>query len=292
MLGPTGKRILLIVHILFNSVWTGGLSAILLLLLIKTETAPEQVIALDHAVFRIHDAIVMNIGFGVVVTGFLFSLFTRWGFFDFTWVIIKWIGLLFLFTLITAFLAPAVNGMAALSDLHGTAALHDPEYRFYHVRTFRVIVILIVTIAALVGLSVFKPWGPRRKPVNVKRARVLTAGIVTGLLVAGAGVSQYVQLEHFRMMEVHDPDLRNLDDGEYVGSADLGVTYTVSVSVRDHRLAGASLLDEDPGHYTRLAEGILSRIISEQNVNVRAVTGATTSSKGLMLAVEAACRNP
>lgn len=48
------------------------------------------------------------------------------------------------------------------------------------------------------------------------------------------------------------------------------------------------LIKNRDSFYARLAEGIKHKIIREQKINIDAVTGATTTSKILMKAVEAA----
>ncbi len=284
MLSTTSKRILLILHIALNAVWMGGIAAILFLV----PTRGDADTGLDRALFLINDLAVMNIGFGVILTGLLFSLFTKWGFFDFPWVILKWLGLIVIFVEITFYLAPAVNGMAALSDLHGPAALQHDEYNLYRGQTIRTATFLLVLQVVLVALSVFKPWGPRKKPFKTNRKLVLALGILFGVLALGGGFAQYMMLESFRSVEIADVNVTKVPDGVYVGEAELGVPYRVEVTVQEGRITRIRSLTPNPNHYAQLAEGIFARIISRQTPNVQAVTGATTSSKGVMRAVRKA----
>jgi uncharacterized protein with FMN-binding domain len=238
--------------------------------------------------FRIHDLVVMNIGLGVIATSFLFSLFTRWGFFDFSWVIVKWLGLMIVFLLITFFLAPAVNGMAALSDVQGVQALNNPDYCAYERQTTSVSLVLLVLLTVIIGVSVFKPWGPRKKPFTMSRKAVLASGISVGVLVIGGTVVQSMQLEGYRMTPVYGVDLALIEDGTYIGGVNFGIDYDVEVRVQNHAIESVNILSHHSDFYPRLAGGVIGRIVKAQSPNVAAITGATTSSKGLMKAVEQA----
>lgn len=291
MLGLTGKRVLLTVHIIVNSIWIGGVALILFLNEWKSSLqAGTGVEFIDEMIFRIHDGVVMNIGFVVIITSFLFSLFTKWGFFDFYWVSLKWLNLVTLFVVITFFLAPAVNGMAALSNIEGLSVAENPEYLEYKRMTTLLSVSLLFLLCLVVTLSVFKPWGPRKKPFQTRRKVVLSVGIVAGVFAVGAGASQFVMLEHFRSTEIEKIDLSHLHDGTYRGSADLGIRYDVSVTIKEHQITAVEVHGEAPNHYAHLARAVTKRMITNQSVQVRAITGATTSSKGLLKATANALR--
>jgi len=238
--------------------------------------------------FRIHDVVVMNIGLGVIATSLLFSLFTKWGFFDFYWVIVKWLGLLIVFLLITFLLAPVVNGMAALSDVQGVEALNNPTYLAYERQTTLFSSVLLALLTVIIGVSVFKPWGARKKPFNVRRKAVLALGISVGVLVIGGTVVQSMQLERYRMTPVYDVDLALIGDGTYTGGVNFGIDYDVEVRVKNHTIESVNILSHHTDFYPRLAGGVIGRIVKAQSPNVVAITGATTSSKGLMKAVEQA----
>jgi uncharacterized protein with FMN-binding domain len=287
MLGTTGKRILLSIHILLNSIWIGGLAAMLFLTLARERVERgQQLYGTNLTVFLIHDAVVMNVGVGVVVTALLFSLFTKWGFFDFYWVIGKWIGLLVMFGVITFLLAPAVNGMVALSDLEGIHALDNPSYLQYQSETTLHSSILLLLLLFLIGLSVFKPWGPRKKQFATSRKTVLASGIGLGVVVIGAIAFQFVQLQEYRNMRIADVNLEKIADGTYVGAADFGFDFKVEVSVENHRISHIRVLENYNSVYARLAEGVTKKVLATQTLNVRAVTGATTTSKCLLKAME------
>ena len=204
------------------------------------------------------------------------------------WVIVKWLGLVIVFLLITFFLAPVVNGMAALSDVQGVQALNNPTYLAYERQTSLFSSLLLALLTVIIGVSVFKPWGARKKPFNVSRKAVLALGISVGVLVIGGTVMQSIQLERYRKTPVHDVDLALIENGTYTGEVSFGIDYNVEVRVKNRTVESVHILSNQSGFYPRLAGGVIERIVKAQTPNVAAITGATTSSKGLMKAIEQA----
>ena len=99
---------------------------------------------------------------------------------------------------------------------------------------------------------------------------------------------QYSQLVHYRNLPIVEVNLSNIEDGEYIGKANYGFEYEVKVYVENHKIENIEIIKNRDSFYARLAEGITHKIIREQKVNIDAVTGATTTSKILMKAVETA----
>lgn len=228
----------------------------------------------------------MNAGFGVIVTGLLFSLFTKWGFFDFYWVTVKWVSLLLLFFVITFYLAPVINGMAAISDVERIEALANPAYQQYKNESTIFAVSLLMILGAVIVISVFKPWGQCKKPFNVGRRTVLITGSVLGLLVIASVFLQFMQLQRYRNIPVKNIDLATLADGVYTGEARYGFNYIVEVAIKNQQIDHIKIVENYHSTYARLAEGIVKKVIGAQSPNVDAVTGATTTSKCLMKAIE------
>ncbi len=147
MLNVTGRRVLLSIHLTLNSILIGGLVAILVLNFAKQGAHNgDQLYTINLAIFKIHDIVVMNVGMGVVVTGLLFSLFTKWGFFDFYWVTVKWLSLAILFFVIIFYLTPAVNSMAAMSDVERVQALSNPDYLHYEKQSAIIVALLLALL--------------------------------------------------------------------------------------------------------------------------------------------------
>lgn len=80
-------------------------------------------------------------------------------------------------------------------------------------------------------------------------------------------------------------DLTRVADGVYTGSfGDFLVFAKVQVTVKDHRLARLEIKEQRAGQGYEALE-IVDRILKAQSLNVDSITGATGSSKCVVLAV-------
>jgi len=187
-----------------------------------------------------------------------------------------------------SFASPAINGMAALSDVFRQECVSQPDYLKFEQGTIIYTSLQLSLLVIIIFLSVFKPWGARKTKLKVNRKIVIVSGIVIGILLAMSSVMQYSQLVHYRSLPITEINLSYIDDGKYVGKANYGFEYEVKVHVKNHKIENIEIIKNRDSFYARLAEGIKHKIIREQKVNIDAVTGATTTSKILMKAVETA----
>ena len=289
MLSLSGKKILLSIHLLLISIWIGTLIAILLLLLVKqTQFNIAYFPALDKTVFLLFDSIIMNVSIAVAITGLLFSMFTTWGFFRFHWITIKWISIVGLALIIMFLQGPAVNGMASLSDVFLQEVRNNPDYLKFEHRRIIYTLIQLCLLTFIVFISVLKPWGQRKARKVLNRKLVLSIGISLGIILAASSIMQYLQLVHYRNLPINEINLNQINDGYYTGTASFGFEYEVGVQIENHTIAEIDILKNRDSFYARQAEGIKYKLIREQKINIDAVTGATTTSKVLLKAVESA----
>ena len=88
-------------------------------------------------------------------------------------------------------------------------------------------------------------------------------------------------------MGINNVDIMRLEDGIYHGDYTYGKTnYQVDVQIMGHQITGVEIISGGTGEYAKSAEGVIAAIIDEQRINVDVVSGATTSSKAIMKAVE------
>lgn len=96
-------------------------------------------------------------------------------------------------------------------------------------------------------------------------------------------------LKEVRNTEIKDIDLSKVADGSYLGEFSYNNTACrVEVVVGNHRIESIDILENGSTNYAKKAEGVVEKVISEQKTNVDVVAGATTTSKALLKAVEAA----
>ena len=126
------------------------------------------------------------------------------------------------------------------------------------------------------------------------RNSVMPPGVVLMVLLAivSAGCADREEMLRVRNMTINDVDPVGIVDGSYPGEFTCGnFTYVVMTTVERGRIRSIDVLPNRRGRSARKAEAIIPRIIEAQTPNVEAVTGATTTSKALMKAVENSLRN-
>ena len=221
-----GRRVLIVIHVLLAAVVVGGLIALLAVLSLRHAATPA---AGDRAAFVLLEYLVVPASLGFVVTGAGFSLFSRWGFVRYPWVMIKWGGTAALGVALMAGLAPEVALIASLSD----AGLDPADGAAYEASIEAARLWgsgCLLCAISLVALSVFKPGRAR---VSVQGTVSRRVQLAVSLLAAGlvaAFVWQAVVLHQWRRMPVTALALTGLPDGRHEGSATLaGFDYRVGI---------------------------------------------------------------
>jgi hypothetical protein len=163
-IGLSGRRWLLMFHVLLASVWIGTAVSMNVIQFAKGDLPNgDELYAVNACLKLIDDFIIIPSALGILLTGLLISLLTNWGFFKFHWVAVKWIVAVSLVVFGTFWLGPWLNGMVAISDAERIASLQNPEY--LHNRQMLMIFgpIQVCVLAAVTFISVFKPWGKRAR---------------------------------------------------------------------------------------------------------------------------------
>lgn len=136
-------------------------------------------------------------------------------------------------------------------------------------------------------LSVRKPFGKR----ETKPFKYHNVVLAVSLLCVVAGSVVLIQsdprMKKLRNYPIEDIDVSQVADGTYEGTADFSdYTYHVSVTVENHEITEIKDLAPRDSIYVTYATGVFRKIIAQQTPNVDAITGATTTSKAFMVAVE------
>jgi len=124
-----------------------------------------------------------------------------------------------------------------------------------------------------------------KKPVKI----ILIIFSVLILLIIAATVyfsASAKKLEALRDISVEDVDLSMVPDGTYTGKHEVfPVLVTVDVTVSNHVITEIELVRHFNGQ-GQAAESITETVIQEQSLEVDVVSGATYSSKVILLAVK------
>lgn len=100
------------------------------------------------------------------------------------------------------------------------------------------------------------------------------------------------ELEKVRSMQIGSVDFSTLKDGNYRSDFRYGdFTYAVEVLVSNSQIKAINVLENRNSKYARIAEGVTENVLRQQRNNVDAVSGATTTSKTLLKAIENALRS-
>jgi len=283
------KKILKFFHIVFAASILGSLLAILIILMVKQNNymITENTFVVDLSILKILTWGVNYSFFALMLTSFLFGLFTEWGFIKQRWLIFKWIIVLSMFAVTWFGLGPAINGMTSISDSGLSNSTMRLEYLNFQHKAIVYILIELVSILLVFGVSVIKPWGIRNVKRQIKQKTVVM--ILVPLIAIGIGIATInaMNLNKIRNMPIKNIDLTKISDGIYKGDAHAGnYTYKVRVTVENHKIVNIEGVDNRKSPYVTYAKGVFTKIIKQQKVDVDVITGATTTSKVFMKAVE------
>lgn len=91
-----------------------------------------------------------------------------------------------------------------------------------------------------------------------------------------------------RKMVIDDVELSDVKDGSFRGDFTYGnFTYEVEVTVQEQEIKQIKVLqNRGESEYAKKAEGVVDKVLKTQSLKVDIVTGATTTSKALLKAIE------
>jgi hypothetical protein len=161
------KNWLLSGHVASGSLWFGVALAMVLMTIANLKTFNgDELHAVNAMVKLLDDFVIIPMAIASALTGTLLCWLTVWDFFKFYWVITKWITTTALIIFGTFWLGPWTNSMTTISDGERAKALTNPLFMF---DTHGVIVggsIQVVSLLAIIFISIIKPWGKRDSHKN------------------------------------------------------------------------------------------------------------------------------
>lgn len=121
---------------------------------------------------------------------------------------------------------------------------------------------------------------------NMTRKAIINI-LLLSILIACSGVKEFFHPEPDRIIPGEiNPGL--LADGTYTGEATCGpVLVKLDVELEDHAITGIRILKHRTGQ-GQTAESIIDTVIRAQSLRVDVISGATISSKTILLAIETA----
>lgn len=128
------------------------------------------------------------------------------------------------------------------------------------------------------------------KGIKKRNVLYIAAAVVIIVFVCLAfylkSVSDYKQAVND--ITIQNIDMKKITDGTYVGECNVNFLYAkVEVTVQDGIIRNIKIL-EHKNERGQAAEAVLDKIVTEQKIDVDAISGATNSSTVLKKAVEKA----
>ena len=127
--------------------------------------------------------------------------------------------------------------------------------------------------------------------VNTKRIiyAVTALAIVAGVFL---GARYYIKLQNYNKIingiSIKEVNLAKVSDGTYKGSFDaLMIEADTSVTVKNHKIVDIKLLHHK-NERGKPAEVIPMRVVKAQSLKVDTVSGATNSSKVILMSIQKA----
>lgn len=170
LLAITPKRWLLSLHLLFSAILFGNSVIFLVLSIAAAVTNDENVLKSSYTSMHIMaTSSVRASTIGTVVTGIMLSLWTKWGLFKFYWIILKEILTIVSIGLgIIGFYLWTLEAFS-ITSTKGLNALQNPVFIENRYQLFIGIILQIISLAIMIVISVFKPWGRRKQPNKLKK---------------------------------------------------------------------------------------------------------------------------
>ncbi len=157
-LGRGPRNLLLAFHILFAATWLGGVAALILVSVLHPRPSSSEALVVVRTTMQWIDwTLIIPSCLGSLLTGFLSSQLTPWGYFKHHWVVVKWVLTVGMVLFGALALGPWVDATATHASERGIAALDEPAYAGLAGRVVAFAIVQLVLLLVMLGLSAFKP---------------------------------------------------------------------------------------------------------------------------------------
>lgn len=158
------QKLLKSFHLVFASIWLACVVVLLGMGLTASRIVNGDELYMFNYIYHLVDLKILTpAAVATLLTGLIYSLFTRWGFVKHGWIVYKWIVTVVIVVSGTIYLGPLVEKMLEITDSQRANALLDPTYA----TGIRVGIwasgINTILLLIAVFVSVYKPWKNLRK---------------------------------------------------------------------------------------------------------------------------------
>jgi uncharacterized membrane protein len=149
-------------HILFGCTWIGCGIVLIVMPYFVSPADGRELYGIMFTLDFIDLFILVPGAMGTFLTGLIYSIWTKWGWFKHNWITVKWIICLFGIVFGTFYLGPWLSDMAHIAGEKGLAALSDPQYKHNRIMNLTFGTFQIATVIFAAFISVLKPWKKKR----------------------------------------------------------------------------------------------------------------------------------
>jgi uncharacterized protein with FMN-binding domain len=116
-------------------------------------------------------------------------------------------------------------------------------------------------------------------------------GAIVAIAAIFLGSCTSTEVLETRALPIDRIDLSAAKDGSYQGEFTYGsYTYHVEVMIAGRRINDIKILENRDTPHAKKAEAVIPEILAQQRNDVDAISGATTTSKALLKAIEGALK--
>jgi hypothetical protein len=181
-LTPRWRQAVMVLHAICGIGWM-GVDVALFVLLMNARTSENAAVVASgfNAIAMIVPATVPALSLGMLATGLLLGLGTRWGLVRYWWVLVKLVLALIMVVLVFTSLLPGIGELAVLSAAGVSADALRASLGPLPTMLLFPPVVSFSMLGAAAALSIFKPWNrtPWSRETQPERARrEMRAGFV------------------------------------------------------------------------------------------------------------------
>lgn len=152
------QKALKTIHLVFVSIWFSSVVTLMLLPILSQKITNGDELYMYNVAYHFIDMFILTPAAVVVLlTGLVYSIFTKWGFAKHGWIIYKWIVTLVIIITGTFYLGPMVENLLEIADTKRINALYDVYYLQSESIGLYAAIINATLLAVAIGISVYKP---------------------------------------------------------------------------------------------------------------------------------------
>jgi uncharacterized membrane protein len=158
-LSVSQQKILKVIHLISMGIWLTGVIILTLLPIISRKITNGDELYMYNNIYHFIDMFILTpAAILTLITGIIYSVFTKWGFFRHGWIIYKWVITLVIILTGTFYLGPLTTKLLDISNIERITALQNQYYlQGTSIGLWAGIINSILLIIA-VFFSTYKPW--------------------------------------------------------------------------------------------------------------------------------------